>query len=114
MNNKPMEINKYITLEQFDYYSNLDIELYEKNNKKYKTDYKTDFILDFLNSNTFNNKNAFYIQSTIDQSLQKISEKSLIDNLALFERKYKNWTGSYVNLEDIQKLVRMKIQFQVV
>ncbi len=100
---KQMEINQYITLEQFDYYSNLDIELYEKNNKKYKTDYKTDFILDFLNSNTFNNKNAFYIQSTIDQSLQKISEKSLIDNLALFERKYKNWKGSFKNLEDILK-----------
>ncbi len=100
---KQMEMNNFITFEEFIYYSNLDIELYEKNNKKYKTDYKTDFILNFLNSNSLNNKNAFYIQSTIDQRLQKISEKSLIDNLALFERKYKNWIGSYKNLEDILK-----------
>ena len=97
-----MELNKFITSDQFNYYSNLDIDLYEKNNKKYKSDYKTDFILNYLNSNSFN-ENAFYIQSTIDQNLQKISEKSLIDNLALFERKYKNWNGSYKNLDDILK-----------
>ena len=97
-----MELNKFITSDQFNYYSNLEIELYEKNNKKYKSDYKTDFILNYFNSNSFN-ENAFYIQSTIDQNLQKISEKSLIDNLALFERKYKNWNGSYKNLEDILK-----------
>ncbi len=99
---KQMEMNKFITPEQFIYYSNLKIKLHEKNNKKYKSDYKTDFILNYLNSKLYN-KNAFYIQSTIDQSLQKISEKSLIDNLALFERKYRNWEGSYKNLEDILK-----------
>ena len=99
---KQMEMNKYITPEQFTYYSNLKIKLHEKNNKKYKSDYKTDFILNYLNSKSYN-ENAFYIQSTIDQSLQKISEKSLIDNLALFERKYRNWEGSYKNLEDILK-----------
>jgi penicillin-binding protein 1A len=59
--------------------------------------------LNYLNSNSFN-ENAFYIQSTIDQSLQKISEKSLIDNLALFERKYRDWEGSYKNYEDISKI----------
>ena len=42
---KQMELNKFITSDQFNYYSNLEIELYEKNNKKYKSDYKTDFIL---------------------------------------------------------------------
>ncbi len=99
---KQMELNKFITSDQFDYYSNLEIKLYEKNNKKYKSDYKTDFILDYLNANSFN-ENSFYIQSTIDQTLQKISEKSLLDNLALFERKYKKWSGSYKNLEDILK-----------
>ena len=99
---KQMEMNKYITPEQFTYYSNLKIKLHEKNNKKYKSDYKTDYILNYLNSKSYN-ENAFYIQSTIDQSLQKISEKSLIDNLALFERKYRNWEGSYKNLEDILK-----------
>ena len=99
---KQMELNQFITPDQFNFYSNLEIVLYEKNNKKYKSDYKTDFILNYLNSNSYN-QNAFYIQSTIDQSLQKISEKSLIDNLALFERKYKKWAGSYINLEDILK-----------
>ncbi len=99
---KQMELNKFITSDQFDYYSNLEIKLYEKNNKKYKSDYKTDFILNYLNANSFN-ENSFYIQSTIDQTLQKISEKSLLDNLALFERKYKKWSGSYKNLEDILK-----------
>ena len=79
---KQMEINKFITTDEFNYYSNLKIELSQRNNKKYKSDYKTDFILNYLNSNSFN-ENAFYIQSTIDQSLQKISEKSLIDNLAI-------------------------------
>ena len=99
---KQMELNKFITSDQFNSYSNLDINLYEKNNKKYKSDYKTDFILNSLNLNS-SNENAFYIQSTIDQNLQKISEKSLIDNLALFERKYRNWNGSYKNLDEILK-----------
>ena len=100
---KQMEINKFISKDQFNHYSNLKIELSQRNNKKYKSDYKTDFILNYLNSNSFN-ENAFYIQSTIDQSLQKISEKSLIDNLALFERKYRDWEGSYKNYEDISKI----------
>ncbi len=99
---KQMEINQFITPEQFNYYSNLKIELSKKNIKKYKSDYKTDFILNHLDSNLFN-ENAFYIQSTINQSLQKISEKSLIDNLALFEKKYRNWNGSYKNLNEILK-----------
>ena len=99
---KQMELNKFITSDQFNFYSNLEIEVYEKNNKKYKSDYKTDFILNYLNANSFN-ENSFYIQSTIDQTLQKISEKSLLDNLALFERKYRKWSGSYKNLEEILK-----------
>tara|TARA_B100000963_G_scaffold288638_1_gene257921 strand:- start:630 stop:2228 length:1599 start_codon:yes stop_codon:yes gene_type:complete len=97
-----MELNKFITSEQLDYYSNLEIDLYKRDSKKYKPDYKTDFILNYLESNSFN-ENAFYIQSTIDQRLQRIAEKSLIDNLALFERKYRNWSGSYENFEDISK-----------
>ena len=97
---KQMELNKFITTDEFNYYSSLEIKLHKKDIKKYKLDYKTDFILNYLSSNSFN-ENAFYIQSTIDQNLQKISEKSLIDNLALFERKYKSWIGSYKNLEDI-------------
>ena len=100
---KQMELNKFITLDQFNYYSNLNIEISKRNNKKYKSDYKTDFILNYLNSNSYD-ENAFYIQSTIDQSLQKISEKSLIDNLALFERKYRNWDGSFKNYDDILKV----------
>ena len=99
---KQMEINRFITSEQFNYYSNLKIELSKKNIKKYKSDYKTDFILKYLDSNLFN-QNAFYIQSTINQRLQKISEKSLIDNLALFEKKYRSWNGSFKNLDEILK-----------
>ena len=99
---KQMEINQFITSDQFDYYSNLKIELSKKNIKKYKSDYKTDFILNYLDSNSFN-ENAFYIQSTINQKLQKISEKSLIDNLALFEKKYRSWNGSFKNLDEILK-----------
>ena len=99
---KQMELNQFITSDQFKYYSNLEIKLHQRDNKKYKSDYKTDFILNYLSSNSFN-QNAFYIQSTIDQNLQKISEKSLIDNLAIFEKKYRNWSGSYKNLEDILK-----------
>ena len=83
---KQMELNKFISPEQFKYYSNLEIVLSKKNNKKYKSDYKTDYILNYLNSNAFN-ESAFYIQSTIDQQLQKLSEKSLIDSLSLFEKK---------------------------
>ena len=97
---KQMELNQFITEDQFNYYSNLKIELTKRNIRKYKSDYKTDFILNYLNSNSFN-ENAFYIQSTIDQSLQKISEKSLIDNLALFEKKYRKWEGSFKNLDEI-------------
>ena len=47
--------------------------------------------------------NAFYIQSTINQNIQKIAEKSLLDNLLLYEKKYKEWNGSYKNLNDIKK-----------
>ena len=98
-----MQINEYISQDQYDYYSKLKIDLSQKNIKKYKADYKTDFILNYLNSNSYN-ENAFYIQSTIDQSLQKISEKALINNLALFEKKYRDWKGSYNNLDTISKL----------
>ncbi len=100
---KQMQINEYISQDQYDYYSKLKIDLSQKNIKKYKADYKTDFILNYLNSNSYN-ENAFYIQSTIDQSLQKISEKALINNLALFEKKYRDWRGSYNNLDTISKL----------
>ena len=95
--------NKFITIEQYNYHSNLKIKLHQKDNKKYKPDYKTDYILNYLNSNSFN-ENAFYIQSTIDQRLQKIAEKSLIDNLALFERKYRDWSGSFKKIEEILKI----------
>ena len=68
-----MELNKFITTDEFNYYSSLEIKLHKKDIKKYKLDYKTDFILNYFSSNSFN-ENAFYIQSTIDQNLQKISK----------------------------------------
>ena len=100
---KQMELNKFITSEQFNFYSNLNIELSTKDIKKYQSDYKTDFIMNYLDTHSFN-ENAFYIQSTIDQKLQKISEKSLLDNLAIFESKYRNWEGSFKSIEDISKV----------
>ena len=100
---KQMELNKFITSEQFNFYSNLNIELSTKDIKKYQSDYKTDFILNYLDTHSFN-ENAFYIQSTIDQKLQKISEKSLLDNLAILESKYRNWEGSFNSIEDISKV----------
>ena len=100
---KQMQENQFITSKQFSKYSNLDIILSEKNDKKYKSDYKTDYILSYLSSNSFN-EDTFYIQSTIDQQLQSISEKSLMDNLAFLEKKYRSWEGSYKNLDNILKL----------
>tara|TARA_B100000963_G_scaffold43922_1_gene32750 strand:- start:2215 stop:4506 length:2292 start_codon:yes stop_codon:yes gene_type:complete len=97
---KQMEDNQFISSDEFKYYSNLKIELSEKNNRKYKSDYKTDFILNYLKLNSFD-ENAFYIQSTIDQSLQITSEKALIDNLAIFEKKYRKWEGSFKSYDEI-------------
>ena len=100
---KQMQENQFITADQYNNYSNLEIKLTERNNKKYRSDYKTDFILNYLKSNSFQ-QDAFYIQSTINQNLQKISEKSLLDNLSLFERKYRDWEGSFKNLDEISKI----------
>ena len=69
-------------------YSKKEIFLSERNNKKYNLDYKTDYILQQLSQNSIS-ANAYYIQSTIDQNLQFLAEKSLLDNLLLFEKKYK-------------------------
>ena len=79
------------------------IILSERNNKKYNLDYKTDYILKQLSQNSIS-ANAYYIQSTIDQNFQHIAEKSLLDNLLFFERKYKNWSGSFKDLSSIQEL----------
>jgi len=56
--------------------------------------------LNYLKLNSFD-ENAFYIQSTIDQSLQITSEKALIDNLAIFEKKYRKWEGSFKSYDEI-------------
>ena len=98
-----MYLNQYINEEKYEIYSKKEIILSEKNNKKYNLDYKTDYILKTLSQNSIN-ANAYYIQSTIDQSLQSIAEKSLLDNLLFFERKYKNWSGSFKDLNKIQEL----------
>ena len=100
---KQMEDNEFISSDEYKHYSNLKIELSERNNKKYKSDYKTDYILNYLKLNSFD-ENAFYIQSTIDQTLQKISEKALIDNLAIFEKKYRKWEGSFKSYDEISSV----------
>jgi penicillin-binding protein 1A len=99
---KQMKENKFISSDIYEYLIKEKIIVSKRNNEKYKLDYKTDFILDNLNKSIKNVNNAFYIQSTINQKIQRIAEKSLLDNLLLFEKKYKNWNGSFSTLKDIQ------------
>jgi penicillin-binding protein 1A len=99
---KQMKENKFISSDIYEYSIKEKIIVSKRNNEKYKLDYKTDFILDNLNKSIENVNNAFYIQSTINQKIQSIAEKSLLDNLLLFEKKYKNWNGSFSTLKDIQ------------
>ena len=98
-----MLLNNFINKEEYEIYSKKDIVLSERNNKKYELDYKTDYILQQLSQNSIS-ANAYYIQSTIDQNLQNIAEKSLIDTLLFFERKYKSWSGSFKDLNVIKEL----------
>ncbi|MDC0968238.1 PBP1A family penicillin-binding protein [Alphaproteobacteria bacterium] len=99
---KQMKENKFISSDIYEYSIKEKIIVSKRNNEKYKLDYKTDYILDNLNKSIKNVNNAFYIQSTINQKIQRIAEKSLLDNLLLFEKKYKNWNGSFSTLKDIQ------------
>ena len=99
---RQMKENRFISSDIYNNSIEEKIIVLERDNKKYQLDYKTDFILDNLSKSIKNVNNAFYIQSTINQKIQKIAEKSLIDNLLLFERKYKKWNGSFSSLKDIQ------------
>ena len=98
-----MFLNEFIDKETYEVYSKKEIILSDKDNKKYNLDYKTDYIIQQLSKNSIS-ANAYYIQSTIDQNLQFIAEKSLLDNLLLFEKKYRSWSGSFENLSSIQEL----------
>ena len=98
-----MFLNEFIDKEKYEIYSKKEIILSNRNNMKYNLDYKTDYILQQLSQNS-TSANAYYIQSTIDQDLQFLAEKSLLNNLLFFEKKYKNWSGSYKNLSSIQEL----------
>jgi len=99
---RQMKENRFITSYIYNNSIEEKIIVLERDNKKYQLDYKTDFILDNLSKSIRDVNNAFYIQSTINQKIQKIAEKSLIDNLLLFERKYKKWNGSFSSLKEIQ------------
>ena len=98
-----MFLNNFIDKEKYEIYSKKKIILSDRNNIKYNFDYKSDYIFQQLSQNSIS-ANAYYIQSTIDQNLQFLAEKSLLDNLLLFEKKYKNWSGSYKDLSSIQEL----------
>ena len=100
---KQMYLNDFIDKENYEIYSKKEIILSDKDNKKYNLDYKTDYIFQQLSQNSIS-ANAYYIQSTIDQNLQFIAEKSLLDNLLFFEKKYKSWSGSFKDLSSIQEL----------
>lgn len=99
---RQMKENRFISSDIYNKSIEEKIIVLERDNKKYQLDYKTDFILDNLSKSIRDVNNAFYIQSTINQKIQKIAEKSLIDNLLLFERKYKKWNGSFSSLKEIQ------------
>ena len=98
-----MFLNNFIDKEKYEIYSKKKIILSDRNNIKYNFDYKSDYIFQQLSQNSIS-ANAYYIQSTIDQNLQFLAEKSLLDNLLLFEKKYKDWSGSYKDLSSIQEL----------
>jgi penicillin-binding protein 1A len=98
-----MFLNSFLNQKELELFSNKEIILSKKNIKKYNLDYKTDYILQQLSQNSISS-NAFYIQSTIDQNLQNIAEKSLLDNLLSFEKKYKKWSGSFKDINKIQEL----------
>ncbi|MDA8668762.1 PBP1A family penicillin-binding protein [Alphaproteobacteria bacterium] len=100
---KQMFLNSFLNETELELFSSKEIILSKKNIKKYNLDYKTDYILQQLSQNSISS-NAFYIQSTIDQNLQNIAEKSLLDNLLSFEKKYKKWSGSFKDKNKIQEL----------
>ena len=100
---KQMFLNSFLNEIELELFSSKEIILSKKNIKKYNLDYKTDYILQQLSQNSISS-NAFYIQSTIDQNLQNIAEKSLLDNLLSFEKKYKKWSGSFKDINKIQEL----------
>jgi penicillin-binding protein 1A len=100
---KQMFLNSFLNETELELFSSKEITLSKKNIKKYNLDYKTDYILQELSQNSISS-NAFYIQSTIDQNLQNIAEKSLLDNLLSFEKKYKKWSGSFKDKNKIQEL----------
>jgi len=98
-----MKENGYLTELDFKKYSNLEIKLAERSDYKYELDYKTDYILSQISNNDVISNNSFYIQSTINQKIQFLAEKSLLDNLSFFEKKYYDWNGSFENIKDILK-----------
>ena len=99
-----MYLNKFITLDNFNFYSNKKIIVSSHDIKKYSKDYDTDFIINEVKKINHNKSQAFYAQSTIDPFIQKISEKSLIDSLALLEKKYRDWEGGFLKpLSEINK-----------
>jgi penicillin-binding protein 1A len=100
---KQMFLNSFLNETELELFSSKEIILSKKNIKKYNLDYKTDYILQQLSQNSISS-NAFYIQSTIDQNLQNIAEKSLLDNLLSFEKNYKQWSGSFKDKNKIQEL----------
>ncbi|GIR65720.1 MAG: hypothetical protein CM15mP70_08270 [Pelagibacteraceae bacterium] len=80
-----MFLNDFIDKEKYEIYSKKEIVLSDRDNKKYKLDYKTDYILQQLLKILLVQMHT-YIQSTIDQNLQFLAEKSLLDNLLFLKK----------------------------
>ena len=92
---KQMQINNFIS--NLDLQNNLSkpVEISNYNIKKYYKSYDTDFIIKDIKKLSIDEDRAYYVQSTINPYLQNLSEKSLLDSLALFEKKYRDWNGSF-------------------
>ncbi|MAV82762.1 MAG: penicillin-binding protein [Pelagibacteraceae bacterium] len=92
---KKMHENNFITLDIYNKSISKPILHTSYDVKKYKKTYNTDLILNEIKNLNKNKENAYYIQSTINPKIQKISEKALLDSLGLFEKKYRKWEGSF-------------------
>ncbi|MDA9656018.1 PBP1A family penicillin-binding protein [Alphaproteobacteria bacterium] len=96
--------NNFIDINQFKKSKITPIKTATYDIKKYSKSYNTDFILKQIQLLNTNTNSAYYVQSTINPRIQKLSEKALIDSLGLYEKKYRKWKGSYnKELKEINK-----------
>jgi len=92
---RQMYENDFIDSNALDRLIKKPIQTSEYDIKKYNKSYDTDFILNQIKNLNEGLNGAYYVQSTINSKIQKIAQKSLVDSLGLYEKKYRAWNGSY-------------------